>query len=348
MRIVVLAGGLSPERDVSFSSGSLVANALLEKGHEVVMADLYEGIELSSDASDVFISPSDAFRYCFDIPDTAPNIREIIARNGGREEPIGRNILYLCRLADVVFIALHGSVGENGQLQAVLECHGIRYTGTDYCGSLLAMDKDLSKKLIRLAGVPTADWLLVKPTGESLREVSETIGFPCFVKPVHCGSSVGISKANCEEDFLTAVRLGNEYESTVMAEKMVSGREFSVGILGDEALPVIEIIPHEGFYDYKNKYQKGLATEVCPADLTKEQADRVSRYARMVHRALRLGSYSRIDFILDKDNEFICLEANTLPGMTPTSLLPQEAAQVGISYAELCDRIVRMSYDGER
>ncbi|MDD4095425.1 MAG: D-alanine--D-alanine ligase [Oscillospiraceae bacterium] len=343
MRIVVLAGGLSPERDVSLSSGSLVANALLDKGHSVVMADVYEGIEFPECREDLFILPSGSFRYHYDIPGTAPNLDKLIEKHGGRMTLIGKNILELCEMADVVFIALHGAMGENGQLQAVLECHDIRYTGSDYCGSLLAMDKDLSKKLMRLAGVPTADWVPVRPTEESLREVREVVGFPCVIKPTHCGSSVGVSIISAEEDFLSAVCLANDYESTVLAEKMIPGREFSVGILGGEVLPAIEIIPHQGFYDYTNKYQKGLATEVCPADLSPEQAESMARYAQITHDALRLGSYSRVDFILGADGVFYCLEANTLPGMTPTSLLPQEAAQVGLSYSDLCDRIVRMA-----
>ncbi len=344
MRIVVLAGGLSPERDVSLSSGSLIANALMEKGHSVVLADVYEGIEFPEHKEDVFLSPSGSFRYYYDIPSEAPDLRQLIEKNNGRKALIGANILELCVMADVVFIALHGTMGENGQLQAVLECYDIRYTGSDYTGSLLAMDKDLSKKLMRLAGVPTADWVLVSPTEDSLREVRETVGFPCVIKPTHCGSSVGVSMINTEEEFLSAVMLANEYEQTVLAEKMIPGREFSVGILGGEVLPAIEIIPHQGFFDYRNKYQKGLVTEVCPADLRPEQAERLSRYTRITHDALRLGSYSRIDFILGPDGDFCCLEANTLPGMTPTSLLPQEAAQVGLSYTELCDRIVRMAW----
>ncbi len=343
MRIVVLAGGLSPERDVSLSSGSLVANALLDKGHSVVLADVYEGIDLPERKDDVFIMPAATFRYHYEIPDTAPDLRLLVEKNGGRTALIGKNILELCMMAEVVFVALHGAMGENGQLQAVLECHDIRYTGSDYCGSLLAMDKDLSKKLMRLAGVPTADWLMVRPTEESLRAVRDSIGFPCVIKPIHCGSSVGVSIISAEEEFLPAVCAANEYENAVLAEKMIPGREFSVGILGGEVLPAIEIIPHQGFYDYKNKYQKGLATEVCPADLGKEQAERLARHAGLTHEALRLGSYSRIDFILGPDGEFYCLEANTLPGMTPTSLLPQEAAQIGLSYADLCDRIVRLA-----
>ncbi len=343
MKIVVLAGGLSPERDVSLTSGSLIANALMDKGHDVVMADVYEGLMLPDNIDDVFHKPADVFRYKFEVPAVAPDLNELIAKNNGQQALIGQNILALCMAADVVFIALHGAMGENGQLQAVLECFNIRYTGSDYCGSLLAMDKDLSKKLIRLSGVPTADWLLVDESEESLKKVRETVGFPCVIKPVHCGSSVGVSMVEKEEDLADAVRAAVVFEPQVLAEKKIIGREFSVGVMEGSALPPIEIIPLQGFYDYKNKYQKGLSKEVCPADLDAQQTKKLGDYAVAVHAALRLGSYSRVDFILDEAGEFYCLEANTLPGMTPTSLLPQEAEQTGLSYGDLCDKIVQMA-----
>jgi D-alanine-D-alanine ligase len=343
MKIVVLAGGLSPERDVSLTSGSLIANALMDKGHDVVMADVYEGLEFPSCKEEVFRKPSGGFRYSFEVPSVAPDLNELVIKNHGQKALIGKNILELCMIADVVFIALHGAMGENGQLQAVLECFNIRYTGSDYCGSLLAMDKDLSKKLIRFCGVPTADWLIVDAGEPSMQKVRETIGFPCVIKPVHCGSSVGVSMVDKEEDWADAVRTAILYEPLVLAEKKIAGREFSVGVMEGRALPPIEIIPLTGFYDYKNKYQKGLTEEVCPAQLDPKQTQKICEYAVAVHAALRLGSYSRIDFILGDDGEFYCLEANTLPGMTPTSLLPQEAAQTGLSYADLCDKIVQMS-----
>lgn len=343
MKIVVLAGGLSPERDVSLTSGSLIANALMDKGHDVVMADVYEGIDFPVNKEDIFCKPSGGFRYLFEVPSVAPDLNALVIKNNGQKALIGKNIMELCLIADVVFIALHGAMGENGQLQAVLECFNIRYTGSDYCGSLLAMDKDLSKKLIRYCGVPTADWLLVDAGEQSLQKVRELIGFPCVIKPVHCGSSVGVSMVDVEEDWADAVRTATEYEPLVLAEKKISGREFSVGVMEGRALPPIEIIPLIGFYDYKNKYQKGLTKEVCPAELDPKQTQTIGEYAVAVHVALRLGSYSRIDFILGGDGEFYCLEANTLPGMTPTSLLPQEAEQTGLSYADLCDKIVQMS-----
>lgn len=342
MKIVVLAGGLSPERDVSLTSGSLIANALMAAGHEVIMTDIYEGI-VEDPQNIVFHCKEKGHRYEYEVASSAPDLSSLVDKNNGRRELIGPGVMDLCRRADVVFIALHGAMGENGQLQAVFDCFDICYTGSDYCGSLLAMDKDLSKKLMVHSGVPTAKWLLVDATDESVDRVDEAIGFPCFIKPVHCGSSVGVSLVESKDQWSDAIILAAQYESQIMAERRMVGREFSVGILDGKALPVIEIIPRQGFYNYENKYQKGLAEEVCPADLNEEQNDRISEYALKVHRLLRLGSYARIDFILDRDGQFYCLEANTLPGMTPTSLLPQEAAAVGIDYQTLCDKIVHMA-----
>jgi len=341
MKIVVLAGGLSPERDVSLSSGSMIANALREAGHRVVMVDVYEGIQFTGDMDRLFEGKTGK-PYSYKVPDTEPDLDEIRRRNNNRKALIGPNVLALCESADIVFIALHGSMGENGQLQAVFDTFGIRYTGTGYIGCLLAMDKDISKRLMRQAGIPTADWIVAdKNTAEST--VLDMIGLPCVVKPCSAGSSIGVSIVKKEDQLSSAIDYAVKTEEKILIEKMVEGREFSVGILGGEALPPIEIVPGKGFYDYRNKYQPGLTKEICPANLPDEDTLRLQALALKVHSTLRLGSYSRIDFIMNGQGEFICLEANTLPGMTPTSLLPQEALAAGISYTELCDRIVRLS-----
>jgi len=345
MKIVVLSGGLSPERDVSLSSGCLIANALMDSGYEVALADVYKGINLSNANLDsLFLRKEDGKRHEYHIPDKIPDLEELIANNHGRTELIGENILAMCKLSDVVFIALHGSMGENGQLQAVFDCYQIPYTGTGYAGCLLAMDKDLSKRLLKQEGIPTAPWITEAAAEITPEKVKNSIGFPCVVKPVSNGSSIGVSFASSEEDLTTALHLATEKiaafgSGKVLVEKMIKGREFSVGVLENTALPVIEIIPKEGFYDYKNKYQQGLTNECCPADLSELLREKVQSLALKVHKTLQLGSYSRIDFILGEDNEFICLEANTLPGMTPISLLPQEAKAAGITYEELCRKI---------
>mgnify|MGYP000748645249 CR=1 FL=1 len=342
MKIVVLAGGLSPERDVSLSSGGMIANALREAGHRVVMVDVYEGIQYTGETDRLFEDKTGT-PYSYKVPDKEPDLDEIRKRNNNRKALIGPNVISLCEAADIVFIALHGAMGENGQLQAVFDTIGIRYTGTGYIGCLLAMDKDIAKRLMRQAGIPTADWT-VADQSVSGDYIIETVGLPCVVKPCSAGSSIGVSIVEDAGQLNAALDYARSIEKNVLVEKMVKGREFSVGILGGSALPVIEIIPGEGFYDYKNKYQAGLAREICPARLSEENTRRLQDLALKVHHVLRLGSYSRIDFIMSEEGEFFCLEANTLPGMTPTSLLPQEALAVGISYVELCDRIVRLGF----
>lgn len=346
MKIVVLAGGLSPERDVSLSSGSLIANALMQSGHHVLLLDVYEGIPGDFDP-DALFRDNTKEPYSYIIPATAPDLEEIKRRNGNPASLIGPNVLKLCQAAQVVFIALHGAMGENGQLQATLDVLGIHYTGTGYIGSLLAMDKDISKKLLCQSGIPTANWVTIclegKPLCSSMDHILSAIGLPCVVKPCSAGSSVGVSIVYDVPELKNALEVACKVEKNILVEKMIPGREFSVGILDGEALPVIEIIPKQGFYDYKNKYQAGAAQEVCPAELSAEETKKVQRLALRVHQVLRLGDYCRIDFILDNEDEFICLEANTLPGMTPTSLLPQEALAADIPYVELCNRIIRLA-----
>lgn len=345
MKIVVLSGGLSPERDVSLSSGSLIANALMDSGHKVVLADVYKGVQIPEDGMEsLFKGNESGQRYEYRIPEKVPDLEELVRSNFGRKELIGENILPLCQAADVVFIALHGSMGENGQLQAVLDCSGITYTGTGYTGCLLAMDKDITKRLLCQEGVPTAPWITDDVIALTPQRIQGTLGFPCVVKPLCNGSSIGVSFALSEKELAPALALATEKLASfgskkVLIEKMVKGREFSVGILDGTALPVIEIIPKEGFYDYKNKYQQGLTKECCPAELPEVLTKQVQSLALKTHNILHLGAYSRIDFILGEDGEFVCLEANTLPGMTPVSLLPQEAKAAGISYEELCEKI---------
>lgn len=337
MKVVVLAGGLSPERDVSLSSGSLIANALIENGHDVLLLDLYLGQPDISKAK--FLNKGSSKRYSYQIPSTEPDLELLKKESDNGDSLIGKNVIEICKACDVVFIALHGSIGENGQLQAVFDSFGIRYTGTGYIGSLLAMDKDISKKLILLNNIKTPNWRIYNIQNSDDCDFSN-ITYPCVVKPCSCGSSIGVSIVENPDELNKAVNYAKLYENMIMIEDKIDGREFSIGILGGRALPVIEIIPKKGFYDYVNKYQKGMADEVCPADVDDSIAEEMQSIALKVHNILRLGFYSRIDFILDKNNEPYCLEANTLPGMTPTSLLPQEANAIGISYNELCEQII--------
>lgn len=340
MNITVLAGGLSPERDVSLSSGSLIANALAQNGHRVLLLDVYEGLpELPEDPMSLFVQDSNR---SFRVTESVPDLDALRERVGNGDALIGKNVLELCRLSDAVFLALHGSSGENGQLQATLDCFGIRYTGSDYDGSLLAMDKDLSKRLFRDAGVNTPDWMLYRTGENTPDDVMQSVGLPCVVKPLDAGSSVGVSIVETAEELCEALDFAARYSRNVLVEKKITGRELTVGILGERVLPPVEIIPKEGFYDYRNKYQ-GNTEEICPADLKRETVELLGDQCRKAFRALRLRGYARFDFILDGEGRPWCLEANTLPGMTPTSLLPQEAQAVGISYPALCEIILRLA-----
>lgn len=333
MNIVVLAGGLSMERDVSLVSGSLIANALNGQGNRAILVDLYFGIK-----KDEMTFDSEHKQYMHEIPEVAPDLEKIKKENGGREDPVGENVIELCKMADVTVLALHGGVGENGKLQALLEMNGIRFTGSSSVGCMLSMDKIISKQLVRSENIPTAEWLTNKDDIESLEKI-----VPCFVKPADNGSSVGITKVTDAKELLGAIAEAERYSDKVFIEKQVAGREFSVGVLDGKALPPIEIIAGGDFYNYKTKYQAGLAREICPAELDEKETLKISGYAERIHNILHLGSYSRIDFILDQKGEFYFLEANALPGMTPTSLLPQEARAAGISYEDLCMKIIELS-----
>ena len=342
MKITVLAGGLSHERDVSLSSGSLIAGALVRRGHEVCLVDLYTGKALDGSAPAFTTSPIEPYKVSRSVPD----LEAIKTASGRGDRRMAESIPALCAEADAVFIALHGDVGENGQLQAYLDMACIPYTGSGYAGSLLAMDKDLTKQLLTRAGVPTAPWVLCDLTEgveATADRIEAEVGYPVVVKPCSGGSSVGVSMPENRAELTAAIAKAAAYETTLLAERRITGRELTVSYLGGEVLPAVEIIPLSGFYDYENKYQAGLTTEICPAPLTKEESVALEAATRKGFEALRLRGYARFDFILDSDGTPWCLEANTLPGMTPTSLLPQAAAAVGIGYDELCERMVMMA-----
>ena len=340
MNIAVLAGGYSPERDVSLTSGSLIANALVDEGYDVCLADVYLGIEVGDDVKKLF---SREKKPIHKVTHTVPDLDALKAGSGNGEALIGKGIIELCSAADVVFLALHGSMGENGQLQATLDNFGIKYTGSGYVGSLLAMDKDISKKMFVGAGVRTPDWMHFVSGDAKIEDIEAKIGYPCVVKPCSCGSSVGISIVHGRGELKVALAEAKKYEDSILVEKMISGRELTVGILDGEVLPAIEIIPTEGFYDYQNKYQAGKTLEICPAEIDAEIVDRLSEQTKLAFSALRLSGYARFDYIVDADGKTWCLEANTLPGMTPTSLLPQMANAVGMSYGALCAKIVSLA-----
>ena len=340
MKIAVLCGGLSPERNVSISSGTKIAGALQESGHQVVLLDMFFGLEdYSGDIAAIFDNPPALGGTHID--ESAPDLESVRAQRKLRSPSLfGAHVLEVCAMADIVFLALHGRTGEDGRVQATLDLLGIPYTGSGYLGSAIAMDKDLTKRVVAPLGVKTPAWMLVESDGMDIDAVCAQVTLPCVVKPDDSGSSIGVSIANDEQELRAALEAAAREGSRILIEQYIRGREVQIGILGDKALPSIEIIPAEGFYDYRNKYQPGAAKEITPAEIPAETEQRLADAALTVFHALNLSAYSRADFILDAEGELWFLEINTLPGMTPTSLVPQEAAAVGISYSELCEQII--------
>lgn len=339
MKVVVLAGGTSTERDVSLISGSGIYKALKKNGHQVILLDVYLGYE--GDTEGIFERDYDWTENISAISEQNPDIEQIKAmRPDGAKNFFGPNVLALCREADAVFMALHGANGEDGKIQACFELMGIPYTGTDFVSAAMAMDKAITKDIFKAYNIPTPKGIRLKK-GEA---ESEEVPFPCIVKACCGGSSVGVCIARDAKEYEAAKAEAFKYDNEVVIEQFITGREFSVGVMDGEALPVIEIAPKQGFYDYKNKYQAGSTVETCPAELTVEQTARMQKIAEQVFAALRLKNYARMDFMMDKDGNMYCLEANTLPGMTPMSLLPQEAAAIGITYEQLCEKILNKAF----
>lgn len=337
MKVVVLAGGTSSERDVSLSTGTMIYNALKNKGYQAILLDVYLGYE--GDLTDIFHIDKDWAANIGTVKTSNPDIAQIKAlRKDNSKSFFGSNVLELCSKADIVFLALHGENGEDGKIQATFDLLGIKYTGTDYSSSALAMDKAISKEIFAYYQIPTPKGIHVKK-GETFHWNT----YPCVVKVCNGGSSVGVSIVNTNSEMEDALKNAFFYGNEVIIEQYIKGREFSVGIIDGKALPVIEIAPLEGFYDYKNKYQAGSAVETCPALINQDIASHMQKIAEDVFLALRLKTYSRMDFILSESNELFCLEANTLPGMTPISLLPQEAKAAGIDFPELCELIIEIS-----
>ena len=344
MRIVVLAGGLSSERDVSILSGSKIAEALRSKGHQVVLLDVYMGYEEEVCDIDSLFETNYDFAGDAVIDREEPDIEAVKkSRKNQSADYFGDHVLDICRAADITFLGLHGGEGEDGSVQAALQLHGIRYTGSDHLGAAIAMHKGITKGIFLNSNVPTPISRLFKREFMGEGYLDSWDSFPCVVKPCSAGSSVGVQIVADRESFVAAVGAAFRYDDDVLVEEYIKGREFSVGILGGKALPVIEIIPKSGWYDYKNKYQEGATEEVCPAQLDPYIAAKMQREAEHAFEMLRLKVYGRIDFLLDGHNRLYCLEANTLPGMTPISLLPQEAAADGIEFADLCEKIVELS-----
>ena len=334
MKIAVLLGGTSAERDVSLVTGLAVAKALLENGHSVQAIDCAYGANVLSDLD----RPAEAI--------IAEQPSDIENRRRELDPRVMEAVQYLLKEKfDVVYNGLHGGYGENGQLQALLELAGIPYTGSGPLASGLGMNKHLSKIMFRSCDVPTANWCFYPSRGSvDLKQVAE-LGYPVVVKPNDQGSTVGLSIVHDPEHINAALEEAFRHSQSVIIEKYIPGREITVSILGDQALPVIEIRPKSGFYDYKSKYQKGMTDYMVPAPIPDELSRKVQEKALQAYRAMGCQDYARIDFRLQDDGQFFCLEVNTLPGMTPTSLVPKAAQAVGISFNDLVERIVHSALE---
>jgi D-alanine-D-alanine ligase len=334
MKVAVLFGGTSTERDVSIASGAQVVGALREAGHDVVAVDTATGVlgpDQERDLLETGVSVLPPEKSRLDMLSTG--------------DPTALTRAPELEGVDVLFLALHGGAGEGGALQGLLELVGIPYTGSGQLASAMAMDKDITKRLCRFAGIPTPDWLMA-PAAEP--DVARRLGYPLIVKPSKQGSTVGLSMVRRAADLDAAVALAFEYDDEVMLERFVPGRELTVPVVGDDVLPVGEIISGKEIFDYEAKYQPGMAQEIFPADIAGDIAAEAGRLALETHRALKLQGFSRVDFRLGAEDRLWLLEVNTLPGMTAASLVPKAARAAGIAFPALCERICTLAIEEHR
>lgn len=333
MRIAVLMGGISGEREVSLASGVQVARALREAGHEAAAVDTSRGVLSPEEEEEILRA---GIRPPAPPPDFPDPLRT------GDLSPLTSDPRVAG--ADLIFPILHGGGGEDGTIQTLLDLAGLPYAGSDRVGCVLSMDKDLSKRLFRAAEIPTPDWVTTGPEPD-LEEVGERLGFPLVVKPPSGGSTLGLTLVHDPSELGAAVETALREEERVLFERYVRGRELTVAVVGEETLPVGEIVPAHELFDYACKYEPGLAEEIFPAEISPALAATLGELALRAHRLLRLRDFSRVDFIVDEAGTAWCLEANALPGMTSNSLVPKAARAAGMPFSELVDRIVRLALE---
>ena len=345
MNIVVLCGGLSTERNISLISGTKVCMALRARGHRAVLVDMFMGLEEGvEDPAALFKDLPEILPRSFD--GTAPDLDQVRAsRKGDDPSMLGPGVIEICRAADVVFMALHGANGEDGRIQAVFDLLGVPYTGSGYVGAAIAMDKIRTKDMVAARGVRTPAWKTYDKKETPAEDMIADIKAPCVIKTPGGGSSLGVYIVKDQAQVEGAVRDCLKYSRYLLVEELIEGREFTCAVLNHRALPSVEIAPISGGYDYSNKYVAGATREICPGRCTPEVEKEMGDMALLVHKILGLHTYSRSDFMVTEDNKVYFLEVNTLPGMTPTSLVPQEAAAVGIGYEDLCEIIVEGAFD---
>lgn len=347
MKIVVLGGGISTERQVSIVTSTSVCRALRSIGHKAIFVDMFLGLEDYEGGLEAAFDAPDGLCGSAGIDKTAPDLEEVKAsRKYKSKSRLGKNVLEICALADCVFLGLHGADGEDGKIQAALELLGIPYTGSSPLGSGMAMDKAVAKRIMASCGVLTPKWTEFCYSEGDIPELTRTLPVPCALKVVNGGSSIGVELPETREELEKALKALVGYHCRIVCEEKIRGRELTVPILGDRYLSAIEIVPPDGgTFDYVAKYQSGDegAREICPAPITEQEHKLLGEAALRLHRALGLSVYSRTDFILTPDGEAYCLEVNTLPGMTPNSLIPKAAKVAGLSYEELCEEIIELS-----
>lgn len=340
MKVIVLTGGVSAERNVALASGRAIANALKLGGHSVQVIDPIYG-QKQPDENHIF-SDKPVIGKEF------PGAEELSSYSNRKVlECINSDIF---DNTDIVFLGLHGKFGEDGKIQSLLEMRGVKYTGSGVTSSALAMDKDMSKVIFNHYGIPTPAWFMSRRNGNDTNKLDAGIkkhfGYPAVIKPNDEGSTVGLSivQPDAEDVQLSlALKLAGEYSEKIMVEEFIEGRELTVGILGNKALPIVEIKPKDGFYDYEHKYTKGRTEYFCPAEIDTNICDELHQKSLLAHKVLGCSVYSRVDFRMNNNGEYYCLEVNTLPGMTELSLVPQAAKAAGMSFNELLEKIIELS-----
>lgn len=337
MNIALIVGGISSEREVSLTSGKAVLKALRENGHKVRVIDpIYGDKEVNEDEIFKNLVSSEYPTY--------EAMKNLLSESKRKVIDCINSSLF--DDIDIAFIGLHGKFGEDGRIQSLLDLRGIKYTGSDILSSAVAMDKNITKMVFRNGNIPTADWIVIsKKNKYNKNDILKKISLPFVIKPNDEGSTVGLTIVKEESGIESAIELAFKYTDKIMIEKYIKGRELTVSIVGDIAYPLIEIKPKEGFYDYHHKYTKGMTEYICPAEVKEEVSKKAQEIALKAYQSLGCSVYSRVDFLLEENDELHCLEVNTLPGMTALSLVPMAVKAKGMGFNELIEKIIGLSLE---
>ena len=329
MRILLLAGGDSSEREVSLTTGGAIHESLKRQGHQVLAMDPASGRSLL-DNEGKFLTTGKSKPA-----ESAVLFAPLVSSLGGGE----------CRDIDLVFLALHGGTGENGSIQNLLELAGQKFTGSSMCASAIAMNKAVSKRLFHSVGVMTPEWELYlleeNSAAEISREMTESFDLPIIVKPNAGGSTVGVTKVTTQDQLPGALKRAAEEGREVLVEQFIGGREVTVAVLDGHAFPVVEIRPVNELYDYESKYTTGKSEYTAPAKIPNDISRRIRSAAMSVYEVIGASGIARVDFILAESEEFYCLELNSLPGMTDLSLVPMAARCEGIEFDQLIEKMIQ-------